>query len=83
MHMARMIQIRNVPDRLHQELTRRAKATGQTLTRYIEDVLRRELSRPLREEVFRGIASRAPVDLGRPAADIIRQERQKREGRSR
>jgi plasmid stability protein len=78
-----MIQIRNVPERLHQELTRRARAMGQTLTRYIEDILRRELSRPVRDEVFRSIASREPVDLGRPASDIIRAERRKREGRSR
>lgn len=78
MHMARMIQIRNVPERLHQELVRRARAAGQTLTRYIEDVLRRELSRPGRDEVMRDIASREAVDLGRPAADIIHEERKKR-----
>ena len=81
--MAKMIQIRNVPERLHQELTRRARAAGQTLTHYIEDVLRRELSRPSRDEVFRVIASRESVDLGRPAADIIREERRKRDRRFR
>ncbi len=81
--MARMIQIRNVPERLHQELVRRARAAGQTLTRYIEDVLRREISRPQRDEVIRTIASRDPVDLGRSAADIIHEERQKRDRRFR
>ncbi len=81
--MARMIQIRNVPERLHQELVRRARTAGQTLTRYIEDVLRRELSRPGRDEVIQTIASREPVDLGRSAADIIRAERQKRDRRFR
>jgi hypothetical protein len=78
-----MIQIRNVPERLHQELMRRAKAAGQTLTRYIEDVLRRELSRPGHEEVIRRIASRDSVDLSRSAADIIHEERQKRDRRFR
>jgi plasmid stability protein len=79
--MARMIQIRNVPDRLHRELVRRARDAGQTLTRYIEDVLRRELSRPSHDAAFQAIASREPVDLGMPAAEIIREEREKRRSR--
>ena len=48
-----MIQVRNVPDRLHSELMRRAKARGQTLTDYIEELLEREVSRPPAWEVFR------------------------------
>ncbi len=75
-----MIQVRNVPDRLHAELVRRAKARGQTLTDYIEEVLEREVSRPPPREVFDRIASRSRVDLGRPVADLIREERRARSG---
>ena len=32
-----MIQIRNVPEALHRELVKRAKARRQTLTRYLQD----------------------------------------------
>jgi plasmid stability protein len=38
--MAKMIQVRNVPARLHRELVRRARARGQTLTDYIQAILR-------------------------------------------
>ena len=70
-----MIQVRNVPDRLHKELVRRARSRGQTLTDYIQELLEREVSRPLPEDVFDRIATREPVDLGRPVAEIIREER--------
>lgn len=76
-----MIQVRSVPERLHRELMRRAKAQGLTLTEYIERILEREVARPPAREVFARIASRPPVNLGRPAADLIREEREEREKR--
>jgi hypothetical protein len=39
--MAKMIQVRNVTDRTHRELVRRAKARNQTLTAFIEELLER------------------------------------------
>lgn len=77
--MSKMIQVRNVPERLHRKLKRRAAARGQTLTDYIQDLLEMEVARPPAEEVFRRIAGREPVDLGRPAAELIREERADRE----
>lgn len=76
-----MIQVRNVPDRLHRELVKRARRRGQTLTRYIQDILEREVARPPAEEVFGRIEASPAVDLGRPAADLIREERADRENR--
>ena len=76
--MSKMIQVRNVPARLHRELTKRARAHGKTLTDYIQEILERELSRPPADEVFERIASRPAVKLGRPAAEIIREERELR-----
>lgn len=77
--MSKMIQVRDVPDRLHRELTRRARALGQTLTDYIQDILEREVARPPAEEVFERVARRTGVRLGRPAAELIREERSDRE----
>lgn len=77
--MSKMIQVRNVPDRLHRELTKRAKARGQALTDYIQDLLEREVARPPTAEVFDRIEGRAPVRLRRSAADLIREERAGRE----
>jgi hypothetical protein len=77
--MAKMIQVRNVPDRLHRELVRRARARGETLTQYVETVLEREVQRPLADDVLRRIQSRASVGLERPVADLIREDRERRE----
>lgn len=77
--MSKMIQVRNVPDRLHRELTSRARARGQTLTDYIQELLVREVSRPPAIEVLERIEARRPVKLGRRAAALIREERAGRE----
>jgi len=75
--MSKMIQVRNVPERLHRELVHRARKRGQTLTEFIEEILKREVARPPIEEVLERIASREPVDLKVPAAKIIRAERRR------
>jgi hypothetical protein len=79
--MAKMIQVRNVSDRLHRELIKRAQERGQTLTDFIEGLLEREVARPSPSRVYERIRSRDPVDLGRPAAKLIREERAAKEAR--
>jgi antitoxin FitA len=79
--MSKMIQVRNVPDRLHRELMKRARTRGETLTQYIEGVLEREIRRPLPEEVLERIRSRSSVTLDRPVMDLIREDRDLREAR--
>lgn len=74
--MPKMLQVRNIPDRLHRELVRRADARGMTLTDYVQEILEREVSRPPREEVFERIRNAQPVDFGgKTAADWIREAR--------
>lgn len=70
-----MIQVRSVPAWLHKELTRRARARGQTLTDYLREILEREVARPPADEVFARIAGRSAVPLPRPAAELIHDER--------
>ena len=77
--MSKMLQVRNIPERLHRKLRKRAKARGQTLTDYVQEVLEREVSRPPANEVFDRIESKPPVDLDIRAADLIRDERTERE----
>jgi antitoxin FitA len=74
--MAKMIQVRNVPDRLHRELTRRARRRGQTLTAFIEEILEREAARPAPEEVATRIRSREQVDVS--PEDVVRWIREDR-----
>lgn len=77
--MSKMIQVRDVPDRLHRELVRRARRNGQSLTEYIQRILEREVARPSAEELYERIGSRTAVELGAPAASLIREARAERE----
>jgi len=78
-HMSKMLQVRDVPERLHRELVRRAKARGQTLTDFVKDLLEREVARPPADEVFDRIEQRKPVHLSKTPADLIRQDREERD----
>ena len=73
--MSKIIQVRNVPDRLHRELIKRARAGGETLTEYVERILEREVARPQSQELFDRIARRPRVNLGEPEAELIKAER--------
>jgi hypothetical protein len=76
--MSKMIQVRHVPDKLHREMVRRAKARGQTLSDFIQALLEREAERPPAEEVFERLRRLPPIEIGRPVADFIREERESR-----
>jgi antitoxin FitA len=77
--MSKMLQVRDVPDRLHRELVRRAKLRGQTLTDFVKDMLEREVARPPADEVFDRIERRKPVRLSKTPAELIRQDREERD----
>jgi len=74
-----MIQVRNVPDKLHRELARRAKTRGQTLTDYIQELLEREAARPPADDVFDRVEARTKVKLTRRAATLVQEGRAGRE----
>jgi antitoxin FitA len=73
--MARMVQIRNVPDLLHRNLKARAAHLGQTLSDYLLAELERLAARPTRDDMLARLHSRKRVGLKTPAAVVIRQER--------
>lgn len=77
--MSKMIQVRNVPERLHRELARRARARNQTLTDYIQELLEREVAQPPPDEVFDRVESRDPVELDISVAELIKADRSERE----
>jgi plasmid stability protein len=70
-----MVQIRNVPDRLHRTLKSRAADSGQTLSDFLLAELQRLAARPTREEMLARIHGRKRVALRTPAAVVIREER--------
>jgi len=79
--VAKNIQIRNVPDDVHEVYKRRAAAAGQSLQEYLLSDLTEQAGRPTMQEVLDRIASRdrtgSTVTLAQ-AAQIIRDERDAR-----
>lgn len=76
--MSSMIQIRNVPDALHRQLKARAALEGISMSQFILREIQRALERPSKTEVFRRIAEQGEGYLGQPAADVLRDERDRR-----
>jgi len=74
-HMAKMIQIRNVPDDLHRKLKARAAEQGLSLSDYLLRLAEREAGRPTIEELSERIRGRGRVRLKTSAADVIREMR--------
>jgi antitoxin FitA len=57
------IQVKNVPDDLHEAVRRRAAIEGMTVSAYVLDLLRRDLALPSRQEWMARLATRQPVEV--------------------
>lgn len=62
-HMSKMIQLRNVPDRLHRTLKSRAATAGLSLSDYLIRELRVISDRPTPQELRERVRNRQKVDL--------------------
>jgi hypothetical protein len=73
------VVIRDVPDDVHGELTRRAEAAGQSLQQYLTVQLKRLVSTPTLDEVLRRIEQRSGGRVGlRQAVRDLARERNKK-----
>lgn len=76
--MARMIQVRNVPDSLHRSLKARAAMAGMSLSDYLlielQEIAKRPTLDELRERLHKRSAVSAPLDTAR----LVREERELR-----
>lgn len=73
--MAKMIQIRNVPDELHQTLKVRAAQAGMTLSDYLLAEIEQAAEKPTLSEMMKRLRSREPVKLDEPPEATIRRMR--------
>lgn len=71
------IQVKNVPEDLHDAIRTRARNEGMTVGEYILDALRRDLALPSQREWLARIAEREPIE-GVDAAALIREGRAER-----
>jgi plasmid stability protein len=75
MQMANL-QVRNVPESLHRKIRRYAARQGRTIRDVVLDAIRKEIELA---EFRERLEKRRPVDLGRPAARSLEDERAERE----
>lgn len=79
MHAMKNIQIRNVPEKTHSVLRRRADAAGMSLQEYLLSMVNEAASKPTVEEVLRRIERRGGARLSSQAVvDAIRKDRDTR-----
>lgn len=75
MHMAKMIQLRSVPDALHRKLKARAAMAGMSLSDYLTAELRRVAERPTVEEMRERLSKLEPVSSSEAIVAAVRAER--------
>lgn len=70
------LQIRDLPDELHEQLRERAAARGLSLRQYALEVLMEHCRRPTVDEWLDGLSRLPRVALSAPAAEAVRQARE-------
>lgn len=73
-----MVQVRNVPADLHRRLKARAAIEGLTMSDFVLREVRKALERPTRAELLERLRAAPVRRLRRPAADVLRAERETR-----
>jgi plasmid stability protein len=73
--MAKLVQVREVPDDVHRTLKVRAAQAGTSLSEYVRAELELIASRPTPEELRERLASREHVEIGEAPAAAIRRHR--------
>jgi plasmid stability protein len=73
--MAKLLQVREVPDHVHRTLKVRAAQSGTSLSEYVRAELELIASRPTPEELRTRLAARAPVTVDEAPATTIRRRR--------
>ena len=70
-----MIQLRNVPDKLHRKLKSRAAREGISLSDFVLREMEHAAQYPTLKEMVKRLASRTPVKYKISPAEILRQHR--------
>lgn len=76
--MPTMIQIKNVPDRVHRTLKARAAQAGMSLSDYLLREISAVAERPTLEEILTRLKARGPIDSHLDSAAAVRAERESR-----
>ena len=73
--MSTMIQIRNVPTRLHRALKSRAAMEGKSMSELLLEQIERLLALPSEQELRTRLRDAEPFAMQESSAELIRRER--------
>lgn len=73
--MAKMVQIRNVPELVHRQLKAKAARSGMSLSEFLLAEITQLAAQPTLEEMLTRLSTRKPVKLRVSAAAAVRKER--------
>ena len=73
--MATMIQIRNVPDKIHRQVKARASLAGMSMSEFILQELQRVVERPSRDELLDRLSKLRGLEVEPSPSELIRRER--------
>lgn len=76
--MPKMIQIRNVPDRLHKALAARAAAAGMSLSDYAKQQLEQSTRELTWQEIADQLGALPPIEFSEDPVEILRKARDER-----
>lgn len=76
--MAKMIQLRHVPDSLHRQLKNRATHAGLSLSDYLVREVRKIAERPTVDEIKARLTAMGTTRLKTSPTAIVREERDRR-----
>lgn len=76
--MSKMVQIRDVPDKVHGVLKARAARVGMSLSDFIKQELERSAEQPTMQEWLERARQSRPISTDKSAVEVIRELRDSR-----
>lgn len=73
------LQIRGIPVKTRDALRRKAESKGVSMSQYLVDLIRRDVEKLPLDEWLALVRADPPVDIGGPAADVLREVRDERD----
>jgi hypothetical protein len=73
-----MIQVKNVPPAMYEELRRRARQDGLTIHDYVLRLIERDQRLPSKKDWLDRLDQLEPVAVSRSAAELVREARDER-----
>lgn len=73
------LQIRGIPIATRDKLRRKAKSSGVSMSKYLIDLIDRQVDTMPLDEWFALVRKDPPVDIGMSAADLLKEVRDERD----